>query len=68
MKLDQVRTIARSRGIHPGKLTRAELIKSIQSEEGNFTCFASAARGECDQEGCLWREDCFNAAKAAELM
>ena len=41
MKLEQVRTIAKSHGIHPSKLTRAELIKSIQSSEGNPVCFSN---------------------------
>ena len=65
MKLEQVRTIAKSHGIHTGKLTRAELIKSIQSGEGNPVCFSNATNGECDQTECLWREDCFAAAQVA---
>lgn len=62
MKLEQVRTIAKSQGIHTGKLSKTELIKSIQASEGNFDCFASALGGECDQANCVWREDCFEAA------
>lgn len=62
MKLDQVRTIAKSQGIHPGKLSKSELIKSIQIKEGNFDCFSSASNGECDQMDCVWREDCFDSA------
>lgn len=68
MKLDQVRTIAKSHGIQPGKLTRAELIRSIQSSEGNPVCFSSATDGECDQTGCLWREDCITLAQTAHVM
>lgn len=66
MKLDQVRTMAKSQGIHLGKLSKAGLIKSIQTEEGNFNCFATAVSGECNQAGCLWRDDCFGAAQRAE--
>ena len=62
MKMDEIRSIAKSHGINPGKFTKAELIKYIQTDEGNFDCFASACSGECDQAGCLWREDCFNAS------
>lgn len=62
MKMEEVRNIAKSQGIHPGKLSKNELIKSIQAKEGNFDCFATACSGECDQEGCIWREDCFEAS------
>jgi hypothetical protein len=62
MKLDQVRVVAKSLGIHPGKLPKAELIKSIQLAEGNFDCFASASNGVCSQMDCIWREDCFDSA------
>ena len=62
MKLEQVCTIAKVHKIKPGRLAKSELIKMIQSSEGNFDCFATALNGECDQVGCSWREDCFAAA------
>ena len=62
MKMEEIRSIAKSHGIHPARLSKAELIKSIQAGEGNFDCFATARNGECDQAGCLWREDCLNAS------
>lgn len=63
MKLEELRNLAKSYGIQPGKLPKAGLIKSIQLGEGNFDCFATAYAGECDQFGCSWREDCFDAAR-----
>lgn len=63
MKVEQIRTIAKSRGVNPGKLSKAELIKSIQTAEGNVECFSTAVNGECDQVNCLWREDCFAAVR-----
>lgn len=62
MKLENVRTIAKSHSIKPNHLSKTELIKAIQTDEGNFDCFASAYNGECNQLSCLWREDCFDAA------
>ena len=64
MKLEEIRGIAKSHDIYPGKLSKIELIKSIQLEEGNFDCYGTASIGECDQSGCSWREDCFAAARA----
>ena len=63
MKLKEIRTIAESFSIKPSNLSKTELIKSIQTEEGNFDCFATAYDGVCDQADCLWREDCFEAAR-----
>ncbi len=66
MKLDQVRAIAKSHGISPGKLPKASLIKSIQLNEGNLDCFASAASSECNQKDCLWKDDCLDATQKAK--
>ncbi len=67
MKLAEVSAIAKAQNINPGKLSKAELIKTIQTHEGNFDCFATAISGECDQTGCSWREDCFETAKEGGL-
>lgn len=67
MKLEDIRSIAESRGVHPRKLSKAALIKTLQVGEGNFDCFATASSGECDQSGCSWREDCFKASRKGAL-
>ncbi len=63
MKLNNIEAIARTYGIRANNLSDIELIKSIQVSQGNFDCIATAYGGECDQDGCHWREDCFDAAK-----
>ncbi len=63
MNMQQIRTRAKDFGIKTSRMTKEQLIQSIQLSEGNFSCFASAGHGECDQLQCLWREDCFAAAK-----
>ena len=62
MKLEEIRSIARSHSIKPGRLTKTALIRSIQSREGNFDCFATASDVICDKDGCNWRKDFFEAA------
>ena len=64
MKIQKIREIARGQGLEPGKAEKVELIRAIQLKEGNFDCFATAYDGVCDQIGCLWREDCFAAARS----
>jgi hypothetical protein len=66
MKIDDIRSIAKTHSITTGKLSKTELIKSIQINEGNFDCFATAHGGECDQGACSWRDDCSTAARTVK--
>ncbi len=68
MKLEEVRRMAKLQSISPGKLSKTELIRAIQKIEGNFDCFATAYDGVCNQAGCSWREDCFEASKDGALL
>ena len=67
MKMEEVRSIAKAHNIKPGHISKTGLIKAIQTEEGNFDCFATAYDGKCDQYNCIWRGDCFDAAQQGEL-
>lgn len=67
MKLEEIRNIAKAHHINPGNLSKSDLVKSIQTAEGNYACFASAYSGECDQTGCAWRTDCFGLARKGAL-
>ena len=63
MNMQEIRVLAKDFGIKTSRMSKMELIKTIQLTEGNFNCFASAINGECDQSKCKWRDDCFAAAK-----
>ncbi len=66
MELWKIRKIAKHRGVERRwGLNKRDLVRAIQRREGNFDCFGSAWDGVCDQEGCLWRVDCFAEAAAA---
>lgn len=65
MQMQEIRTKAKAHGIKTSRQTKVELVRSIQSAEGNFKCFATAIDGVCDQVSCIWREDCFASAKKA---
>lgn len=58
MELEAIRTIAKSLDIKLRNLSKTELIRKIQTTEGNFDCYSTASNGECSQTDCLWREDC----------
>lgn len=63
MNMQEIREVAKNLGIKTSRITKVKLIQTIQSSEGNFDCFSSALSGECDQDNCVWREDCFITAK-----
>ena len=58
MDLNALRGLAGARGVAAEGVDRVELVRSIQRHEGNFDCFGTAWDGYCDQQACLWREDC----------
>jgi len=58
MKIDEVKVLAKEKGVKAGKMKKAELIQAIQRAEGNEECYNSGNAATCGQEQCLWREDC----------
>lgn len=63
MNLQDIRAIAKNLQLKPNGASKTELVHQIQRREGNFDCYATAALGICDQCACLWRKDCFAAAR-----
>lgn len=58
MRLSEVEKKAKNLGIKDTwRLSKRDLIKTIQRTEGNTPCFGTA-RNYCDQLICCWRGDC----------
>ena len=58
MTLKEIQSLAGSRGMRPGRLSKTELIRALQRQESYSPCFLTDAAANCDQLGCLWRSDC----------
>ena len=58
MKLQQIKEIAKKKGLTVGKMNKSDSIRAIQKAEGNSSCFNTAQATQCGQAKCLWREDC----------
>lgn len=58
MKLQEIRKIAVNKGLKPGTMKKADLIRSIQEAEGNPVCFGTERAGSCGEDECLWKSDC----------
>ncbi len=63
MHMQSIRAIAQERGVKPGRLSKVDLIRTLQQHEGNAACFATDVDASCPQAECLWREDCTTAAR-----
>ena len=58
MRLGEIEKKARGLGVKDTwRYSKKDLIRTIQSKEGNFACFATAKNG-CGQMACCWRPDC----------
>jgi hypothetical protein len=57
MIVKDIKKIAVQKGISPQKMKKAEMIRAIQVQEGNFPCYETA-KDYCDRQDCLWQEDC----------
>lgn len=45
MKLQEIRAIAKQHQINSSTLSKIQLIREIQRQQGNFDCFATACGG-----------------------
>ena len=58
MNIQEIKVIAKERGVNSRNLKKIELVQAIQFAEGNEQCFGSGKATKCGQEACLWKEDC----------
>lgn len=61
MKMNEVKQKAKSIGVTPGRMKKADLIHAIQQAEGNEVCF-STEKDYCEQKQYCWRGDCVPSA------
>ena len=60
MKMQEVRKKAKALGIKSFGMKKVDLIRAIQSKEGNVPCFKTGL-DSCDQFNCCWRSECLPA-------
>lgn len=56
--LELISDMAEKCGVDIKGMDLVEAVRTIQRHEGHFDCFAKAGNGFCDQNGCLFYEDC----------
>jgi hypothetical protein len=58
MKIQDIKDIAKEKGINDGIMNKTDLIIAIQIVEGHEACFATSSAQICSQLNCLWSSDC----------
>jgi hypothetical protein len=58
MKMTEIRSLARAKGVNSFGKTKTDLIRAIQVAEKNRDCFDRGESVTCGQTGCTWRADC----------
>ena len=63
MKINEVRKIAKGMDINTYRMKKEEIIHAIQQAENNMACFATERVAYCNEDKCLWRDDCLSINK-----
>jgi hypothetical protein len=59
MKPEELKEKAKKLGVKiSAKMKKVDIIRAIQSNEGNITCYQTGVLSKCEQFNCSWREDC----------
>ena len=60
MKINDVRKIAKGMDINTYRMKKEGIIRAIQQAENNMACFATERVTYCNEDKCLWRDDCLS--------
>jgi len=60
MTIPEIKEKAQQLGMKPGKMTKTELIHTIQKAENNSPCYGTS-NGHCPYTNCCWMSDCLKA-------
>lgn len=58
MKFNEIQKMATGLGINAYRQKKIDLIRKIQEKEGNIACYGTERVDYCNEEICLWRNDC----------
>jgi len=58
MTFAEIKQIAIEHGVRVVGVKKIDIVRAIQKQEGNISCFASGKASECGQTHCLWTAAC----------
>jgi len=64
MNFNEIKRIAKGMGINTYGMKKIDVIRSIQRAENNINCYATQRVDVCNEDACLWRNDCISLDQA----
>ncbi len=58
--MGKIRKIAKGLGINTYPMKKPDIIRAIQRKESNIDCYGTSRVEYCDEQTCLWRNDCLS--------
>jgi hypothetical protein len=60
MKFNEIRNMAKGMGTNTYGMKKTDVVRAIQRKENNIDCYATQRVDICNEEACLWRNDCIS--------
>ena len=67
MKINDVRKMAKGMNINTYRMKKKGIVRAIQQAENNMSCFATERVTMCNEDKCLWRDDCLSLNTGREF-
>jgi hypothetical protein len=64
MNFNEIKRIAKGMGINTYGMKKTDVIRAIQRAENNIECYGTQRVDMCDEDACLWRNDCISLDQA----
>ena len=58
MKFNEIRKMAKGMQINTYRMKKTDIIRAIQKVENNIECYGTERIKNCNEDKCLWRNDC----------
>ncbi len=58
MHINDVRQVAKEKGVNTFGMNKVDIIRLVQRSENTFECFGTDRFEYCNEQGRLWRKDC----------
>lgn len=63
MKFNDIRKMAKGMGVNTYRMKKADVIHTIQHKENNIECYVTERVEYCNENSCIWRDDCLLNSK-----
>ena len=60
MRFQEIRKVAKGMDINTYRMKKTDIIRVIQKTEGNIDCYGTARVESCQEQMCLWKNDCLS--------